>query len=334
MSGAGRERLLRRLDGIGVLVFAGAIAWTYISGGVTDAANRTAAVLAAAGGAVLVGRLVGRRAGWVAPASIALAAAVLWAADPSGIRSDAPLSGPFGYANAKGAFFMIAAGSVIAAVGVSGRPVWVILGVVAAVPFMTVPFASQTRAPALLVLVVPLVALTVHAVAGARTAVEICGVLVAAALLATVALGATYHPGDRGHVVDRLVDESISVRRLALWNEAGTMLADRPLRGVGAGRFGAVSPTARADRDARWAHNAFLQQGAEAGIAGLGFIVALFAWAFVRLALGATDIRPLLAATVLAAVGIHASVDYIMHFPGIPVATAALVGSGSALRKS
>jgi hypothetical protein len=55
--------------------------------------------------------------------------------------------------------------------------------------------------------------------------------------------------------------------------------------------------------------------------------------AYVRLAAGASDIRPVLAAIVLTAVGIHAALDYVMHFPAIPIATAALVGSGSALRR-
>ncbi len=324
--------LLRRLDGIGFLLFAGAIGWTYLTSGTTGAAHRTAGVVAASGAAVLVGRAIGRLAGWLVPGTIAVVAAVLWAADPSDITSHAPLSGPFGYANAKGAFFMIAAGSVLAAIATSGRPVAVAVGLVAAVPFITVPFASQTRAPALLVVTLPILALVLNAMAGPRTAVEICGVLVAAALLSTAALGANYRPGDRGRVVDRLVDASVTERRLALWNEAGTMLANEPLGGAGAGRFGSLSPTARRDRDARWAHNAFLQQGAEAGIVGLGFMVVLFAWAFARLAAGAEDIRPVLAAAVLAAVGIHATLDYVMHFPAIPVATAALVGSGSAIR--
>jgi len=324
---------LRRLDLIGMALFAAAVGWTYLSSGTTDAAHRTAAVFAASGITVVVGRLLGRLAGWLVPAAIAGIAAALWIDDSAGVVSHLPLEGPFSYANAKGAFFMIAAGCVLAAVGVSGKPVAIIAGLAAAVPFMSVPFVSEARAPALLIVTVPVFGLLAFAILGPKRAVVVLGGVFAAALITTAVLGANYDAGNEGRVVDRVVDASITERRLALWSEAGTMMKKNPLEGVGAGRFGALSPTALADRDARWAHNAFLQQGAEAGVPGLLLIAALFTWAFVRLAAGATDSRPLFAAIVLAAVGIHATLDYVMHFPAIPVATAAMVGSGSAMRK-
>lgn len=286
----------------------------------------------AAGAGLVVGRLLGRLADWVVPAIIAGLAAFVWVVDPRHILSDAPLAGPFGYVNAKGAFFMIAAGCVLAAVAASGRPLAILAGLAAAIPFMIVPFESQARAPALLIVTVPIFGLLTHAILGPRRTIALLGLVFAAAIITTAVLGATHDAASGSRVVDRLVNASITQRRPALWNEAGTMMKDHPLGGVGAGRFGEFSPTAQADRDARWAHNAYLQQGAEAGVVGLGLIVGIFAWAYVRLAAGATDIRPVLAAVVLTAVGIHAALDYIMHFPAIPVLTAVLVGSGSVER--
>ena len=325
---------LRRLDLIGLALFSAAVVWTYISSGATGAAHRTAGAFAAAGAGLVIGRLLGRLGGWVLPAVIAGLAALVWAADPRHILSDAPVAGPFGYVNAKGAFFMIAAGCALAVVAVSGRTVAILAGLAAAIPFMIVPFESQARAPALLIVTVPIFGLLAHTMLGPRRTIALLGLLFAAALITTAALGATHDVATGDRVVDRVVNASITQRRPALWNEAGTMMKEHPLGGVGAGRFGEISATAQADRDARWAHNAYLQQGAEAGVMGLALIVGLFAWAYVRLAAGATDIRPVLAAIVLTAVGIHAALDYIMHFPAIPVLTAALVGSGSVERSA
>ena len=58
-------------------------------------------------------------------------------------------------------------------------------------------------------------------------------------------------------------------------------------------------------------------------------LALLFVWGFARLSAGAPpDAVTLLSAASLAALGIHASVDYVMHFPAIPILAAALVGTG------
>lgn len=321
---------LRRLDVIGAALYLAAIGWTYASAGATSSAHRTAAVFVAAGMATLAGRIVGRVAGWVVPGAIAAVAAFMAVASPDDITSHLPLSGPFGYANAKGAFFMIAAVAALSAFARPGRPVALAVGIVAAVPFVAVLFESHTLTAAVLALAVPGVALAIHALSSPRIAVDICGVAVAIAVATTSFLGATYRPADRSAFIDRVVDRSLTERRIALWHESGSIMGDRPLRGVGAGRFAEVSPTARSDEDARWAHHAFLQQGAEAGVVGFGLLISLFVWGFVRLAVGARDIRQTLGAAALAAVGIHASLDYVFHFPAIPIALAALVGSATA----
>ena len=61
----------------------------------------------------------------------------------------------------------------------------------------------------------------------------------------------------------------------------------------------------------------------------LVLLAALFGWGFARLwAIRAPDVVTALSAASLAALAIHASVDYVMHFPAIPLMTAALVATG------
>ncbi len=103
---------------------------------------------------------------------------------------------------------------------------------------------------------------------------------------------------------------------------------------VGTVGYSAVSPNALRDPDDRWAHNEFLQQGAEGGVMGLIFLALVFVWGFTRLSAGLSpDAVMLLGAASLAALGIHASVDYVMHFPAIPILSASLVGTGMTDRR-
>ncbi|MGH2595282.1 MAG: hypothetical protein ACRDH7_04885, partial [Actinomycetota bacterium] len=93
-------------------------------------------------------------------------------------------------------------------------------------------------------------------------------------------------------------------------------------------------PLARRDRDARWAHNEFLQQGVELGWTGVALVVLLFLWGFVRLGMHpAPDIIVALGAASLAALGIHASVDYVMHFPAVPLTAVALVATAQSVQR-
>jgi O-antigen ligase len=115
-----------------------------------------------------------------------------------------------------------------------------------------------------------------------------------------------------------------------LWSEAIDILAEHP-GGVGVGGFATTAPTAIRDQDARWAHQEFLQVGVELGWTGLALVVLLFAWGFVRLAMHPRpDAYVALGGAALAALGIHASVDYVWHFPAVPLAAAALVGAAQA----
>jgi O-antigen ligase len=108
-------------------------------------------------------------------------------------------------------------------------------------------------------------------------------------------------------------------------------MIEHPVLGVGPGRFAEAAGPASADPDARWAHNEFLELGAETGIVGALLLLALFAYGFLRLHVvaDASPVAPL-AATSLAVLGIHAAYDYILHFPAVPMAAAALVGAATA----
>ena len=120
---------------------------------------------------------------------------------------------------------------------------------------------------------------------------------------------------------------ALDVRRVVLWHQSLRIIGRRP-GGVGPGRFAEVDHAAQRDADVRWAHNEFLQEGVELGWAGLALLVLVFGWGFARLwVLPAPDIVTALGAASLAALGIHASVDHVLHFPAIPLTAAALVGT-------
>lgn len=292
------------------------------------AAGPVVTLLLATAGVVVVGRLVGRLHRALVPAAVAIVAVAL--ALTSGVLDPGPLGGPFGYRNATGAFYAQAA---VAALMVAAAIRWWPLRLVAigaAAWFAAVAATlSAAAAAALLLVAVALVALGgSRAARGSVVAVALIFVIV---LAGTVALGAGYRPGANGVFVRALTE-----RRLALWHESLVLIADHP-GGVGPGRFQDVAPTALRDRDARWAHNEFLQQGVELGWAGIVLVVLLFLWGFARLwAHPAPDLFVALGAVSLAALGIHASVDYVLHFPAVPLAAVALVGAAQAvpLRRS
>lgn len=321
------------LDLTGLTLFAAAAGWTFVAARLSGGRPEpVAALFVACGFAWAAGKATATRHRLLVPGAVVVAAAALALYSPESILSRAPLAGPFGYANAKGAFFVQAAlAGLMVAVGsrrIPGRAV----GVAAAVAFAAVPILTGSNLAAVLVLALPAVALVVTSTKGARIATTAFGTLVVLALVTTILLGVAYRPGSPSGV-DRAVDALLSERRPALWADALTIIRDRPVTGVGPRRF-QLSPVVESDRDARWAHNGFLQQGAEAGVIGLALLVILFAWGFVRL--GSTpgaDRLTALSGAALAALGVHACIDYILHFPAVPITAAALVGVGAAVAK-
>jgi O-antigen ligase len=125
----------------------------------------------------------------------------------------------------------------------------------------------------------------------------------------------------------RLAADVLEEPRVALWRDAVDLMLEDPLTGVGPGRFAYESEGAQADRDARWAHHGFLQQGAETGIVGLALLVLMFAWGFWRLASVPPSGMAVMGAFALAALGVLACSDYVFHFPLVTGTTAALVGA-------
>jgi len=327
-----RARGSSKLDALGAVLFAACVGVTYIAAAVRGGnADDVAALFAVCGLAFVIARSVGITNRVFVPAVIVVAAGVIAVGSADDLLSRAPLSGPFGYANAKGSFFAQAAIAALMVAAASTSVQSRIAGASAAIAFAAVPFVGGTAAAAFpLVVLVLLAALGGHTRRTARWVVTIMGLLLGVTLLVTMVLGATYSRG-REDAVDLVVDRSLSERRVILWHEALTMMSHDPLTGVGPSRFQFVSPTAREDRDSRWAHNEFLQFGAETGVGGFVVLVALFAWGFVRLHLRhARDALTVLGGAALAALGIHSCVDYVLHFPAIPIVASALVGTAMA----
>ena len=288
-----------------------------------DAGPLVALVLAVAG-MVVVGRLAGRMHRVLVPAAVAIVAVAL--ALTSGVLDRGPLGGPFEYRNATGAFYVQA---VVAALMVAAAVRWWPLravGIAVAVWFAAIAATVSVAAAACLI-VVAVASIALGGARMARASIVAVALISVVVLAGTVALGVGHRPG-----ADPVFARALTERRLELWHESLALIADHP-GGVGPGRFQDVDPTALQDRDARWAHNEFLQQGVELGWAGLVLVVLLFLWGFARLWVHpAPDLVVALGAASLAALGIHASVDYVLHFPALPLAAAALVGTAQTVR--
>lgn len=319
------------LNTAGATLVAAAVGWTLLTGSASGGSpGPVVALLVASAAALVIGCLAGGLARWLVPAAVVVCAGVL-ALSSRGALGPSPVSGPFGYSNAAGSFFVQAAvAGLMLAVAVRATPAKA-LGVAAALVFAATPFIIGSLAAAALVAVLPIVVVLARGTRAVRLAIAGCAALFLAALAASMILGATYSGGPRTGTLERLIDRTLSERRPALWHDALEIMADHPRVGVGPGRFRFVSPTALGDRDARWAHNGFLQQGAEQGIIGFVLLLLLFLWGFARLwASSEPDLVTALGAVALAALGIHACLDYVLHFPAVPIAAAALVGAAQA----
>jgi O-antigen ligase len=282
--------------------------------------------------AVVVAAVVGART-HRAIVPLALAAGFTWFAYRWRLdQLTGPLGGPFGYRNASGAFLAVAACAWLTAGAALRRPWWVAL---CAVPAAIASIAAVRDAFGAAAVVLAWFALV--GLAGrraSRAAIMGCGAALAAVLLATILLGATYDPAEGpAGVTSALVRTGLTERRPALWHDAWEALQADPA-GAGVNSFASVSPTAQADADSIHAHNEFLERGAELGVAGLVLMVLLFGWAFVRLwMVPHPDAVQALAAASIAVVGVHASVDYILHTPAILLGAAALLGTGLVPRR-
>jgi O-antigen ligase len=321
------ERLGRIVDLVGLALLGGLIGWILLSAGVSGGDPLPAVLLSlAAAGALVASRLISSRLPSLVPAVLVVVAVVLAAATlPDQLTHD-PTGRPLGYANANAAFFLQAAiGALMIATGAQVAAVRA-LGVVAAVALGAVIVALHAAAAAVLFLAAVLVALAARTARMARVVGAICAGLLGVAIVASVILGAAYSHGTEGGRVVQEAERALSTNRLALWHDALRDMRDHPAFGVGPGRFRLTSQTAQ-DPDTQWAHNEFLQTGAETGIIGVALLALAFLWAFARLWAGAR-LGPLtaLGAAAVAALGIQASIDYILRFPEVTIAAAALLG--------
>jgi O-antigen ligase len=263
-----------------------------------------------------------------------------------------PLGPPLGYANANAALFVQAEVAALMLSALSGRT-WqrAAAGALAGL-FALMPVLIGSVAGTALAVGVGVTAAAAVRRGGGRWVPAACVLGLGLGLAATVAVGALGAVGTSGpqgphgpegstaHLparVDRLVAGN---RRPVLWAEAFSIMARRPLWGAGPQRFARTAPTALADPDAAWAHNAFLQQGAETGVPGLALVAAVFAWALAQTArapAATTGSTPpgvrsagaavgVIGTAGVAALGVHATVDYVLHFAAVPVAGALLAG--------
>jgi O-antigen ligase len=319
----------RRLDRAGLAIVAALAGWTVVASASGGSAAPVVATAAGAAGALVAGRVASRRAAWLMPALVASACGLvlLWASTTGGLAGTPP-EGPLRYTNASAALFVqgAIAALMVAAVAVPAPARSAAL--VAAAAFAAVPFAVRSAAAAAVVVVLLALALAARRMWGARTAVLVLGGAFLAVLTATV-LVAAGAPGVATGPVARAVDAGVTQRRVDLWLDAWDLAVEHPVTGVGPGRFALESPTAGGDRDTRAAHNEFLQTGAETGFLGLGLLLLAFVWGFARLRVRADDVAAL-GAVSLAALGIHASVDYVLRFWPVTLAAAALVGAAQA----
>jgi O-antigen ligase len=307
-----------------------AAGWAFLA-----AAGRTArpwpqAMLLLASAGVYAGThlVAGRRPGSI-PAIVTGGVLVVIAANPA-VASGGPLAPPLGYGNANAA--LLVQGTVAAAIGlhVTRRPVGRAAAGAALLVLAAATVPTRSTAGVALAAAVVVVAILSIWVVPVRAVVVGTAAVAALLFLATVALGASYS-GRTDGAVGRAVDQTLTSRRAGLWSDAVSMAKDAPLRGAGPGRFADESPIARRDADARWAHSLLLQQAAETGLPGALLMLAVIGLAFGQLYHSAGPAAPrMLAAVGLGAFLVHGAIDYVAHFPAVPLTTAALVGAASA----
>jgi O-antigen ligase len=193
--------------------------------------------------------------------------------------------------------------------------------------FAAVPYLNRTRTATGLLLLLPLVLLLVF-LRSPRAAVIGAGTLAAVVFAGVLFLAATYDAENpRTGRLDRLVDATLSERRPQLWHDAASFALRNPITGVGPGRYPEVSAVSRIDRETKWPHNEFLHVAVEAGLPAMLLLLGTAASGFVMLWYGPDPRAAAVGAFTLGAVIIHGSLDFVLHYPAVPVAAAALVAA-------
>jgi O-antigen ligase len=275
-------------------------------------------------------RMVGHFWRWLVPLAV-IAVAAGFVITNAGVFDARPDEGLFGYTNARAAFFVQSAAAAAVLIAAWHGLLTRILALGAVILLGAVPFFTGTHAG--MIAVAGLVAvMAVGSERWARVAVALAGSAFVVTIALSGFLAARYEGAGSSGILERIVERTpLHEHRVELWHEALEIMIEHPVTGVGPGRFAEVSALAQKDVDSRYARNEFLQFGAETGVVGLALLVLLFLWGFTRLLLTPSPDRiTAIAAVALAALGMHASVDYVLHFPAVPLAAAALVGTGIA----
>jgi O-antigen ligase len=326
----GADRVDLLLHGSAALLLLGGCGWLLLAADATGGdAWGTCGILALVALSYGASRGLTRRIGLLVPLLILVGAAVLALVNAPVLFSH-PGGGPLGYSNAAGSFFMLAAAAgLIVVARASDTPVRIAAACLS-LPFAAVPWLNGTFAATVLVSLLPL-GLLARRPGAVRWSVAAGGACAMLSLVFVLLMGATYRPGAPPGAAAEAVDATLSTRRVMLWSDAVRLFVDHPLAGVGPGRFPLESPTARAHPDTAWPHNEVLHFAAEAGVFGVVLVIGLFACGFARLWSGAGDAGAAVAALALGAAGVHANVDYVLHYPAVTLVLAALVGTGSCL---
>ncbi len=323
-----RARSQRRADALLLAALVAAAAWTFVSAGASGGSPLPVAELyVVVAAAFVIGRSSATWRPWLVPAIVVCAIVGAALVNRTDLAAGGPLEGPLDYTNATAALYLQGTIAALMVFTLVEGGTWRAVAGGAAVVLAAVTVLAGSQAASLL-LILPVVAIVARR--HERQVVAALAALLAVALCLSVLMGLVFSPGHRLGGIDASLETALSERRLALWHDALALAAERPVVGVGPGRFQLESPVARSDRDARWAHQGFLQQAAEGGIVALALLVLAFALGFAALWFAPTSAGAVgLGAAALAALGIHACVDYVLHFPVLPFVAAALVGVAS-----
>jgi len=318
----------RGLDLAGLGLLTAAVVWTYASAAFAGGRPVPVALtFVVTGSAFVIGRVAGGAGRWIVPAVISAISLVLAAFFLQESIAGKALAGPLQYSNASAALYLQGTIAALVLTVLCLRAPARIASALAAGCLGAATLIAASRATDAL-LVLPVVAMFLRRPGAVRAGLAAFAGLVVVALLSTVALGMISTGSARNEGSLGPVGSALSENRLKLWEDALSLIGKHPVSGVGPGRFQLTSPTARSDSDLRWAHNGFLQQGAEQGVIGLLLTLLLFLWVFLRLGSAHRPDRAIaLTGAAVAALGIQACVDYVLHFPALPVMAAALAGA-------
>ena len=309
-------------DAAGIALAAVFAAWTVVSAVVrTGNPWPQVALLAAAITAYVIGRIQGGRRPVFVPAAVVVSILVGTVASGPAALSGGPLAPPLGYGNANGALYALGVASACAvAILANKEQVRMVAGVLAVV-FVGLAISTLSKTAAVLAVGILLIGVVARRLG--RWVVVVAPFAVLTTFAVTVAVGLTH-----GSLPPLF--EELSARRTGLWRDAMEIIADEPVLGAGPGMFAQTSPIALADADARWAHSAYLQVGAEIGVIGAALLGLLLLWVFGALYRSHQDLRLIVIGTAaVTAFAIHAAIDYVAHFPAVVIVAALLAGLAS-----